>query len=57
VEDNGEPVDGRPVDRMDDFILHTPNLQFFCGVDPAQFFAAADAQPLLSGNFVVRDGA
>jgi len=53
VEDNGEPVDGQPVDRMTDFLNQTT---FFCSLDASTFFAASLAAPLESGNYVVRDG-
>jgi hypothetical protein len=54
IEDNGEPVDGQPVDRMLDFVLSPPNLGFFCSAGPLFLLDAFDA-PLTSGNFVVGD--
>ena len=56
VEDNGEPVDGQPVDRMVDYVVSAGNLVAFCGADPANFFGEPFAAPLQSGNFVVRAG-
>jgi hypothetical protein len=53
IEDNGEPVNGRPVDRMVDYVNQTT---FFCTLDAATFFGASLAAPLASGNYVVRDG-
>jgi hypothetical protein len=54
IEDNGDPVDGQPVDRMLDYAVREPNIHFFCEADPAAFFDAALAEPISSGNFVVR---
>jgi hypothetical protein len=54
IEDNGDPVDGQPVDRMLDFAVREVNLHFFCEADPATFFDAALAEPISSGNFVVQ---
>jgi hypothetical protein len=56
IEDNGEPVDGQPVDRMLGFALSVEagNLGFFCGVEPLFLLDVFDA-PLTSGNFVVQD--
>jgi hypothetical protein len=56
IEDNGNPVGGQPVDRMVDYVVREPNLPFFCDSDVASFFGAGDAEPLVSGNFVVRGG-
>jgi hypothetical protein len=53
IEDNGNPVDGQPVDRMADFAVQTQNVHFFCDSDLEGFFVAL---PLASGNFVVSGG-
>lgn len=53
IEDNGEPVDGQPVDRMADFINTGTG---FCTIDAATPFLATLAAPVESGNYVVRDG-
>jgi len=53
IEDNGNPVDGQPVDRMADFAVQTANVHFFCESDLVGFFIAL---PLASGNFVVDGG-
>jgi hypothetical protein len=53
IEDNGNPVDGQPVDLMADFAVQTANLRFFCESDLVGFFLTL---PLASGNFVVNDG-
>lgn len=55
IEDNGEPVGGQPVDRMVDFVLSRPGMESFCATSAADFAFAALAEPLGSGNFVVRD--
>jgi hypothetical protein len=57
IEDNGDPVRGQPVDRMLDYVVREVNVHFFCDADPANFFDAALATPISSGNFVVTDGA
>ena len=52
IEDNGNPVDGHPVDRATDAVLREIGKQRLCSTyDPAtaQFF------PLDQGNFVVQD--
>jgi hypothetical protein len=54
IEDNGPSVDGEPVDRMLDFAVREINIHFFCDADPATFFAAALAEPISSGNFIVQ---
>lgn len=54
IEDNGDPVDGHPVDRMLDYAVREVNVHFFCDADPANFFDAALAEPISSGNFVVQ---
>lgn len=53
IEDNGNPVDGQPVDRMADFAVQAANVHFFCESDLVGFFVAL---PLASGNFVVNGG-
>lgn len=53
VEDNGEPVDGQPTDRMVDFVLRQATAESFCTTDAAFVFLAAVGAPLASGNFVV----
>ena len=56
IEDNGNPGDGQPADRMLDFAVSEVNVHFFCESDPATFFDAALAEPISSGNFVVQGG-
>jgi hypothetical protein len=56
IEDNGDPIAGRPVDRMAGFAVREINVHFFCNVDPSTFFAAAIAEPIGSGNFLVQEG-
>ncbi|HEV8459756.1 MAG TPA: hypothetical protein VGQ38_03530 [Gaiellaceae bacterium] len=51
IQDNGDPVNGQPVDRMADFV--TNNIERFCAY--AFDFLAFVAQPLTSGNYVVSD--
>ena len=51
IQDNGDPVNGQPVDRMADFV--TNNIERFCAY-PFDFLAFV-AQPLTSGNYVVSD--
>jgi hypothetical protein len=55
IEDNGDPVNGQPVDRMVDFSVQQQNAQFFCD-NPVLAIFAAVAQPLASGNYVVSSG-
>jgi hypothetical protein len=52
IEDNGNPVDGQPVDRMADFSVQEQNAQFFCDNPSVDVFAAV-LQPMASGNYVV----
>lgn len=51
IQDNGDPVDGQPVDRMADFV--TNDIERFCAY-PFDFLAFV-AQPITSGNYVVSD--
>jgi hypothetical protein len=52
IEDNGNPVNGRPVDRAVDFVLRAPSAERFCTIlDPA----AQPFFPVEQGNFVVQD--
>lgn len=51
IQDNGDPVDGQPVDRMADFV--TNDVERFCAY-PFDFLAFV-AQPVTSGNYVVSD--
>jgi hypothetical protein len=51
IQDNGDPVDGQPVDRMADFV--TNDIERFCA-SPFEFLGFV-AQPLTSGNYVVGD--
>ncbi len=53
VEDNGNPVDGQPTDRMADFVLRASTAQLFCDTDLGFTFAGL-AAPLQSGNLSVR---
>lgn len=53
IEDNGNPVDGQPVDRMADFAVREQNVHFFCDSPSFDFFASV-AEPLSSGNYVVQ---
>jgi hypothetical protein len=55
IEDNGDPVDGQPVDRMADFSVREQTVPLFCDNPDLAFFAAV-AQPLASGNYVVSSG-
>ena len=54
VIDNGNPVDGQPVDQMSDFVLTQQGRDFFCSVSADAF--PFGAPPIGSGNYVVRDG-
>lgn len=56
IEDNGDPINGQPVDRMLDYAVQPANIPFFCNADPAAFPDALLATPISSGNFVVSDG-
>jgi hypothetical protein len=52
IEDNGNPVEGQPVDRAVDFVLRAVSAERFCTIfDPA----TAPFFPLDQGNFVVED--
>jgi hypothetical protein len=52
LEDNGEPVDGQPVDRGVDFVLTDFWADIFCTtLDPA----GEPLAPLEQGNFVIED--
>jgi hypothetical protein len=55
LEDNGNPVGGQSPDRMVDFAVREQNVHFFCD-NPSFDFFAAEAEPLASGNFVVKGG-
>jgi len=52
IEDNGNPADGQPVDRMADFSVQEQNAPFFCDNPNLDVFAAF-LQPMVSGNYVV----
>jgi hypothetical protein len=53
IEDNGDPVNGQPVDRMVDFAVQAQNAHFFCDNPSFDFFASL-AAPIASGNYVIQ---
>jgi hypothetical protein len=55
VEDNGNPIDGQPVDRAAYYVVREAIAPLFCA-DPSTFSGAFQAQQLDSGNFVVQGG-
>ena len=54
IEDNGNPVNGQPVDKMVDLAVQAQNAHFFCD-NPSFDFLASVAEPIASGNYVVHD--
>jgi hypothetical protein len=54
IEDNGNPVNGQPVDKMVDFAVQAQNAHFFCDNPNFDFFASL-AEPLARGNYVIKD--